>query len=101
MNAGLTATARVEAEAIDGDRSWRGMAACLAYDPELFYPVAGAMDTPAARRAVQICTGCPVRRECLAEALARRERHGIWGGTSPEQRSAMLRSARQLARATA
>lgn len=31
-------------------------------------------------RAKRLCTGCPVREECLAGALARREPHGVWGG---------------------
>lgn len=26
------------------------------------------------------CLGCPVRDECLREALARREPCGVWGG---------------------
>ena len=31
-------------------------------------------------RAKAICSGCPLRHECLAIALARREPCGVWGG---------------------
>ena len=31
-------------------------------------------------RAKALCTDCPVRRACLAGALARREFCGVWGG---------------------
>ena len=27
-----------------------------------------------------LCTGCPLQRECLDGALARREPWGVWGG---------------------
>jgi len=29
---------------------------------------------------LRLCAGCPVRQTCLADALARGEHHGIWGG---------------------
>ena len=31
-------------------------------------------------RAKEFCRGCDVRAECLADALARREPWGVWGG---------------------
>jgi hypothetical protein len=31
-------------------------------------------------RAKAFCGGCPVRAECLASAVARREPWGVWGG---------------------
>ena len=31
-------------------------------------------------RAKAICAGCPLKEECLAIALARREPCGVWGG---------------------
>ena len=31
-------------------------------------------------RAKATCAGCPIRRECLAAALQRREPWGVWGG---------------------
>lgn len=37
------------------------------------------------------CRTCPVRRECLLDALARDERWGIWGGLTPLQRDEYAR----------
>jgi hypothetical protein len=36
--------------------------------------------------AVAVCRPCPVRGECLAGALARREPDGVWGGFTTKQR---------------
>ena len=36
--------------------------------------------------AVAACGTCPARAECLAYAMAADERHGVWGGTTAEQR---------------
>jgi WhiB family redox-sensing transcriptional regulator len=33
-----------------------------------------------------ICADCPVRRQCLAFALDTRQDHGVWGGTSEQER---------------
>lgn len=39
-----------------------------------------------------ICnTPCPIRTECLAGALERRERFGVWGGLSALERSKLLK----------
>lgn len=35
---------------------------------------------------MSICRRCPVRDECLLQALERPEEHGIWGGMTAEQR---------------
>ena len=49
---------------------------CLRYDPELFFA-----ETPAdVEEAKALCLGCPVRAQCLAGALDRRESWGVWGG---------------------
>lgn len=43
--------------------------------------------------AIAICATCPVRNACLADAMrhegraSARNRAGIWGGTTPEQRA--------------
>ena len=39
-----------------------------------------------AAQAKAICARCRVRPECLRFALATREAHGVWGGTSEEER---------------
>ena len=78
------------AAAIRGD--WRSRAACLSADPDLFFPISSsgpAVDQVA--KAKSICAGCQVRQECLGYALATDQIHGVWGGTSEEERQ-LLRS---------
>jgi WhiB family redox-sensing transcriptional regulator len=45
----------------------------------------------AQRRVRVICDDCPVRRECLAEALDDRIEWGVWGGMTERERRALLR----------
>ena len=66
--------------------SWRSAAACRSADPELFFPLSEsgkALEQIAEAKA--ICTGCPVRRQCLEFALRTRP-HGIWGGLTELER---------------
>lgn len=64
--------------------TWRTHAACRGTDPDLFYPERG--DNVGHRQAVAVCRGCPVRAECLDDALAHNEKVGVWGGLSERQR---------------
>jgi WhiB family redox-sensing transcriptional regulator len=60
---------------------------CRVYDPDLWFA-----DTPAElERAKALCAGCPVRTECLAGALARREPWGVWGGEIFERGTVIAR----------
>ncbi len=43
------------------------------------------------KRARAICGGCPVRNECLAEALDNRIEWGVWGGLTERERRQLLR----------
>jgi WhiB family transcriptional regulator, redox-sensing transcriptional regulator len=73
--------------------AWRAAGACRTVDPDLFFPATAT--TGSARqvsRALRICAGCPVRQECLEFAIQTRESHGIWGGTTPEERSRARRN---------
>ena len=45
------------------------------------------------RAAKSICTACPVRLECLADATVNMVRHGIYGGLSLEERKSLARTA--------
>ncbi|MEO8814176.1 MAG: WhiB family transcriptional regulator [Mycobacterium sp.] len=45
-------------------------------NPDLWF----ADDPVDLERAKALCAGCPIRRECLAEALDRAEPWGVWGG---------------------
>lgn len=71
---------------------WRALAACRGVDPELFYPVGDDWTGPAnerrAREALAVCAGCPVRTECLADALERGDAFAVLGGTLPRERRA-------------
>ena len=64
---------------------WRSRGACLAHDPEVFFP--NAADDPGP--AVVVCATCSVRGACLAAALDSAECDGVWGGTTPEERRVM------------
>ena len=70
---------------------WRSAAACRSADPELFFPISDSgksLEQMAEAKAV--CAGCPVRRECLAFAVGTQQVHGIWGGTTADERAAVL-----------
>lgn len=43
------------------------------------------------KRARAVCTGCPVRPQCLAEALDHRIEWGVWGGLTERERRQLLR----------
>jgi WhiB family redox-sensing transcriptional regulator len=49
---------------------------CRSEDPELYF----AESPSDVELAKAICQDCPVRAECLAGALERREPWGVWGG---------------------
>ncbi len=55
-------------------------------DPDELF-VTGA----AQNRAKAVCMGCPVRTECLADALDNRVEFGVWGGMTERERRALLR----------
>jgi WhiB family redox-sensing transcriptional regulator len=66
--------------------NWTAQAACRATDPDALF-VQGA----AQNRAKMVCQGCPVRTECLADALDNRIEFGVWGGMTERERRALLR----------
>ena len=74
--------------AIPAPRSgdWPTEAACRNSDPDALF-VQGA----AQNRAKSVCLGCPVRTECLADALDNRVEFGVWGGMTERERRALLR----------
>lgn len=65
---------------------WTTRALCRQIDPDALF-VQGA----AQNRAKLICQGCPVRAECLADALDNRVEFGVWGGMTERERRALLR----------
>ena len=86
------------------DEDWQDFAACKGKPLAWFYPEKNRASYVGASRAILVCMGCPVRRDCLEYAITPRprlkqvgggapvmvryeiEREGIWGGTLPHQR---------------
>ncbi len=86
---------RAALEQAEEPRDWWPLAACREADPELFFPVTA--HGPGAReiaRAKAVCSACRVRRQCLQYALATRQMHGVWGGTSEDERLPQVRRER-------
>lgn len=68
---------------------WRDRAACVDHPrPEIFY-LNPREDHSEAK---DLCRTCPVAQNCLDDALTRRERDGVWGGTSAAERKLMAHS---------
>lgn len=67
-------------------QDWAARGSCSQYDPDAMF-VQGA----AQNRAKLVCRGCPVRTECLADALDNRVEFGVWGGMTERERRALLR----------
>ncbi len=65
---------------------WATSAACRDGDPDALF-VQGAEQNVAKR----VCRTCPVRYECLADALDNRIEFGVWGGMTERERRALLR----------
>lgn len=69
----------------------RGRCRETGVDPEWFFPEAGRRG----HDAKLVCAGCEVNTECLQFALDHMSlweagRYGIWGGTSRDERVALL-----------
>jgi len=68
-------------------QGWREQAKCRKKDPNFFFPHPSELKKTKAAKA--FCQGCLCRRECLDYALTTNEEHGIYGGTTPEERTLM------------
>ena len=65
---------------------WAAQGSCRGGDPDTLF-VQGAEQN----RAKAVCMGCPVRTECLADALDNRVEFGVWGGMTERERRALLK----------
>jgi WhiB family redox-sensing transcriptional regulator len=72
--------------AFESPQAWTALSACRNTDPDELF-VTGA----AQNRAKAVCLGCPVRTECLADALDNQIEVGVWGGMTERERRALLR----------
>jgi WhiB family transcriptional regulator, redox-sensing transcriptional regulator len=76
------------------NEDWRDNAACAdpSVDADLFFPERG---TPSyegnVAAALLLCSSCPVRVECLEDALKDPELEGVWGGYTVEERDQINR----------
>lgn len=68
---------------------WQDDALCAQVGDEFWFPEKGGSTAPAKR----VCMSCPVSAECLAYAMARQERFGIWGGYSERERRKLAKGA--------
>lgn len=65
---------------------WANAALCQTAAPDELF-VRGAEQ----HKAKVVCGACPVRAECLAEALDNEIEWGVWGGLTERERRALLR----------
>ena len=87
MTSLLPRTAARRAEALLDDRdAWTVDAACRGLEPDALFVQGSAQN-----EAKALCTECPVRAECLADALDNRVEFGVWGGMTERERRALLR----------
>jgi WhiB family redox-sensing transcriptional regulator len=78
---------------------WMARGSCLGMDPNVFHPIhverSGRELSAAYKLAVEkarlVCKNCPVRIQCRDHAMTYREKEGIWGGLSSEERRKLWR----------
>ncbi|WP_067779598.1 WhiB family transcriptional regulator [Actinomyces vulturis] len=68
------------------DQTWATQAACAGVAPDELFGKGAEQ-----RQARTMCFDCPVRMECLAEALDTNSCFGVWGGLTERERRALLR----------
>lgn len=73
--------------------SWQEHAACIDTPMGMFFPAPGIATTSA----IAICNECPVRAECLDEALLKAygDDHGVRGGMSRNARRDLHKARRK------
>ena len=86
MTTGDNIDADVDPTPPPGD--WAAQAACAGSEvPDQFFP---EQDDGSEEAALRLCAGCPVRVPCLHHALLNRERHGVWGGMTADERDILV-----------
>jgi WhiB family transcriptional regulator, redox-sensing transcriptional regulator len=71
---------------VAGDQHWTAFGACARMAPDVLF-----VEGKAQREAREVCAGCPVRVDCLVDALDHRVDFGVWGGMTERERRALLR----------
>ena len=83
----LPALRRVVLPVSRAPQGWKDRAACRNEPPQWF----DAETDADAAKALAVCAGCPVRRECFLAAAADHVTAGVWGGvdlSAPQRRAA-------------
>jgi WhiB family redox-sensing transcriptional regulator len=75
------------------NEQWTKSAACAQIGGDFWFPEKGDF----ANDAKQICSGCPVRAECLEYALDNKIQEGVWGGVNARARRDLARHRREAA----
>lgn len=81
----------------ESDMAWRTRAACIGPQAVYFYapshrPERKEQKEKREEQAKKFCDECPVIEQCLDEALANKEKEGIWGGTTENERKRLFRT---------
>lgn len=98
MGVGVAEVSRLPGPILDR-WEWQYDGACRDVDTTVFFHPEGERGSARRRRsdaAKAICAECPVLEACRAHALAVREPYGVWGGTTEEERAALLRPAARV-----
>jgi WhiB family redox-sensing transcriptional regulator len=87
-NVTVTMTHREDAATVRSTwvKDWAQYAVCSKTEPDALFVRGAAQQT-----ARQVCIGCPVIAECLADSLDNRTEFGVWGGMTERQRRALLK----------
>lgn len=68
------------------NEKWSESALCIGRNPDEMFARGAAQ-----KQVSTLCRQCPVRTECLAEALDNQIEWGVWGGLTERERRALLR----------
>lgn len=100
---GGTALGAATMAAENWEVGWQWRAACRGDDAAVFFPphhLEKKRDKLAREAQAKIlCSGCPVRVECLEFAVRTREPYGVWGGLNELERRSLIRDREAGARA--
>jgi WhiB family redox-sensing transcriptional regulator len=73
-------------------KDWAQHGVCSrAAEPDAMFVRGAAQQT-----AKQVCIGCPVIAQCLADSLDNQTEFGVWGGMTERQRRALLKRRPQV-----
>ncbi|MFI1161437.1 WhiB family transcriptional regulator [Streptomyces sioyaensis] len=90
MSTQTTSTGRPTTQAAPRPANWQKRGKCGPGDAALFFPEKGTNEAYAHAQAKKICVRCPVREQCLSDALENWEVYGVRGGLTAKERQPML-----------